>query len=167
MPAISPPYKYKSGNKRPAQSIAEAQRAAEECEMRVVLAQPHRRGNRSQLAESPLGRFVLENKLDRELFDAGEAYAGLKRRWLAAWDTPLPDRLGGPGRDIDCETLAQWKQTIEAWEGAMMDAGGYHGRLSVIALAFDRAVAVRIYTDRAIAALIALAKFQGRQSDKS
>lgn len=167
MPTISPPARYPCGKRRPAQRIADAQKAAEESEMRVVLAQPHRRGNRSQLAESPLGRFVLENRLERELFDAGEAYAAMKRRWLAAWDTPLPDRLGGPGGDIDTETLTHWRELIEAWEGAMMDAGGYHGRLSVIALAFDRDIGVRIYTERAIASLTALAKYQGRLSSKT
>jgi len=34
-----------------------------------VLAQPHRRGDLDQLVESPLGRFVLRNKLHRVLYD--------------------------------------------------------------------------------------------------
>lgn len=130
--------------------------------MRVVLAQPHRRGNRSQLAESPLGRFCLVHDLPGELFDAGEEYASLKRAWNAHWSGPMPDRLGGNGGDIDMETLDRWLELIKAWEGAMLDAGGYHGRLTVIALAFDRTEGVRIYPQEAKAALLALAKFQGR-----
>ena len=165
-PTIRPTPRFPCGKKRPAQRIADAQKAAEESEMRVVLAQPHRRGSRSQLAECPLGRFCLEHKLDRELFDAGEAYATLKRRWLAAWDTPLPDRLGGSGGDIDKETLDRWRELITAWEGAMLDAGGYHGRLTVIALAFDR-VQVKVYPIEAKAALTALARFQGRIQGRS
>ena len=168
MPSLHPPRREPSGRRqRTPQRIADAQKAAEESEMRVVLAQPHRRGNRSQLAESPLGRFVLAHSLDRELFDAGEVYAGLKRRYLAAWDTPLPDRLGGSGGDIDSETLRRWRELIDAWEQAMMDGGGYHGRLSVIAMAFDRSTDVRIYPERAILSLKALATFQGRLSGKS
>lgn len=166
MPAISPPARYPCGKRRPAQRIADAQKAAEESEMRVVLAQPHRRGNRSQLAESPLGRFVLENRLDRELFDAGEAYGSLKRQWVSAWGAKMMERHGGAGGDIDCETLKRWKELIEAWEQAMMDAGGYHGRLSVIGM-LARDESVRIYPERAIRSLKALAKFQGRTSGKS
>ena len=145
-----------------AQQIADAQRAAEEAEMRVVLAQPHRRGNRSQLAESPLGRFCLANALPREYFDAGEAYACVKRQWQAAWGTPLVDRLGGSGRDIDWAQVRKWDEMLRAWEGAMLDAGGYHGRLSVVSLAMNAPMQCRIYPEEAKIALEALAKFQGR-----
>jgi hypothetical protein len=145
-----------------------AMRALEDIEKQTVLAQPHRRGERSWLAESPLGRFCLAHGLPREYFDAGEDYASLKRRWLAAYDAPMQDRLGGAGRDIDMEQIRRWGEMIRVWERAMLDAGGYSGRLSVMSLVMDRpAIQPRIYPSEAIAALNALARFQGRLGKQS
>jgi hypothetical protein len=145
------------------EQLAAAQRAAMEVEMQVVLAQPHRRGNRSQLAESPLGRFCEAHRCPREYFDAGEDYGAMKRRWRAAVGAPMIDRLGGNGGDIESETVRKWAELIKAWERAMLDGGGYLGRLSVISLIMDRpTIQPKIYTQEAKMALYALAKYQGR-----
>lgn len=149
--------------KRPtAQQIAAAQRAAEEAEMRVVLAQPHRRGNRSQLAESPLGRFCLALDLPRELFDAGESYACLRHRWRAAQQAPSQMRLGGTPVDVDLDQIRKWEDLLDAWERAMQDAGGWHGKISAMALAMGEPPEIRIYVALAAKALLGLAKHQGR-----
>jgi hypothetical protein len=69
-------------HKRP--SPAELKRLQKEALLRearrvigTVLDQPHRRGNRDQLCENALGRFVINRKLARELYDAGQEYAGI------------------------------------------------------------------------------------------
>jgi len=95
---------------------ANAQRAAEESEMIVVLRQPHRLGSRSQRRISALGRFIEDNKLRDELFLAGEQYAATRRKWLAAKGAPLPDKLGGNGGDIPDELVQRWKAEIDRAE---------------------------------------------------
>lgn len=146
-----------------AKTIAEAQKAAEEVEKAVVLAQPHRRGEGSQMAESPLGRFCLQHKLRRELFDAGEAYATLSRQWASVWGAPMPDRLGGNGGDVPMEQAVKWKELLIEWDRCMESAGGYIGRLSVISLAVDLGnVPIKINPEKAKSALFALAIHQGR-----
>lgn len=173
MMAITPPERFPCGKiKKPRtlQQIAEAERALQEGEMKVVLAQPHRLGNRSQLAESPFGRFCLEHKLKRELYDAGEAYAALARKWGSAWGSPSPDRLGGNGFDPETDMAKKWKKLLGEWEREMLRSGEYLGRLSVMSLLFDRPEpTVKIYPTLAIRALYALAVYQGRltESDKS
>lgn len=167
-----PPERHPCGQRkkkikpRTIEQIAEAQRAAEESEMIVVLSQPHRRGNRSQLAENPLGRFCLEHKLNRALYDAAEAYIGLRRKWAAVWDSPMPDRLGGlggSGYDPDMEDIHKWEKLLNEWEREMLREGKFLGRLSVYSLMFDRPEpTVKIYPTLTIRALYALAVMQGR-----
>ena len=73
------------------------------------------------------------------------------------------DRLGGNGGDIETETVRKWAELIKAWERAMLDGGGYLGRLSVISLIMDRpTIQPKIYAQEAKMALYALAKYQGR-----
>jgi len=100
---ILPARKWKNGRKavsRAADQVKAHQEAMERVEMATVLAQPHRMGSRSQLRENALGRFVEDNRLRRELYDAGRAYGALKSKWRAAKGAPMPDRLGGSGADI-------------------------------------------------------------------
>lgn len=120
---ISPPPKYKNGNKRISRvrkQIEDRDKALEEAEMRVVLAQPHRLGSRSQKRENALGRFCEDNRLVHELYDAGTRYGALKRKWQAAKGAPLPDRLGGSGEDIPSEIVHAWGKTIARCEDAVM-----------------------------------------------
>ena len=164
--SISPPERWPSGQKkRPRRiaQIAEAQRAAEEANMITVLMQPHRRGNRSQLAENPMGRFCLTHGLDRALYDAADAYSQLRRQWLAFAGAPMPDRLGGNDADVSIEDWKRWQELISEWERVMERAGGYLGRLGVVSMLFDRPEpTVRIYPGKVTACLYALAIHQGR-----
>lgn len=164
---INPPERYPSGRlKKPRtlEKIAEAERAVAEANMITVLKQPHRRGNRSQLAENPLGRFCLAHKLDRALYDAGDAYGTLRRKWAAMAGAPLPDRLGGNGGDVSIEDWSKWEDLIRAWEREMDRAGTWHGKCGVVALIFDRPEPTfKIVPKLVISALDALAIYQGRK----
>lgn len=83
-----------------------------EVEMLVVRSQPHRRGSIDPRCESALGRFSMNNpKLRRELFDAADDYAGLKRRWRAAKGAPSTLRLVSPGTGEGPSDA-----TVRAWE---------------------------------------------------
>jgi hypothetical protein len=90
----------------------------EEADMQVVLNQSHRRGNRDQLCESPLGRFFLENTMiRRELREAGIEYANIKRRWRAVKGIPTDMRLNeGSGDDPSDETIRRWENQINLVE---------------------------------------------------
>jgi hypothetical protein len=120
---ILPARKWKNGRKavsRAADQVKAHQEAMERVEMATVLAQPHRMGSRSQLRENALGRFVEDNRLRRELYDAGRAYGALKSKWRAAKGAPMPDRLGGSGADIDPEVVHAWGKAIARCEAAVM-----------------------------------------------
>jgi hypothetical protein len=87
----------------------------EDREKLVVLAQPHRRGDTSQLRASPLGCFVLENYSDqrmaRAVYDAGLDYAAVVRRWRAARGVPTELRAGGglsSSEGPSAATVARW-----------------------------------------------------------
>lgn len=116
--------------------IAAAQKSAQDVEKIVVLAQPHRRGSHDPLTESALGRFVIRLGLERRLHDAGQEYATLRRKWLAAWSAPLPDTIQGSGGDIPLETLQGWRARLNECEDAMMRCG-VAAQGWVIALACD------------------------------
>lgn len=76
--------------------------------MSVVLAQPHRRGSRDPLCESPLGRFVLRRGLNPICYDAALGYARLVRRVFASMGIPQPVGDGHravPGKDLCVETV--------------------------------------------------------------
>jgi hypothetical protein len=62
--------------------------------MAVVLAQPHRKGDRDPLRESSLGQFVLRHRLDRLCYDAALDFARLTRRVFASKGVPQPHRDG-------------------------------------------------------------------------
>lgn len=86
---------------RPSKAEREAARLrAEQGERSTVLAQPHRLGNYDQLCASALGRHILDHRLRRELYDAGEEYAATTRRWRAAKGVPEPFITGGRGNGV-------------------------------------------------------------------
>jgi hypothetical protein len=168
--SIRAPRRYPCGKRKSRlEQIADAEQATRDAAILTVLAQPHRRGNRSQLAENPLGRFCLAHGLDRALYYAAEAYGNLRQKWRAYSGAPLPDRLGGSGGDVEFEQWQDWLKTQKEWERDMERAGGYIGRLGVISLIFDRPEpTVRIEANKVIDALKALAKAQGwRLPDKT
>jgi hypothetical protein len=120
---ILPATKWRNGrvrHSRAAKQIEQHQKSVEEAEMRVVLAQPHRRGSRSQLRENALGRFIEDNRLRMALYNAGREYGALKSKWRAAKGAPMPDRLGGSGADIDAAIVIAWGRTIVRCEDAVM-----------------------------------------------
>lgn len=109
-------------------------------EMSVVLAQPHRRGDEDQLCASALGRFVKAHGLRRELYDAGEQYANLKRQWLAFFGAPMPDRLSGSGTGVTLATAQEWGRRLDALEIAVATAAPAGYGLAV--LEYVRSMAV-------------------------
>jgi hypothetical protein len=82
-----PGRKRKIGSREPNGRLARIKTAERDkgmIEMITVLRQPHRMGDLDQYRESPLGRFILCNKLRRELYDAGVEYGCLVRHFHAA-----------------------------------------------------------------------------------
>lgn len=164
--SISPPERWPSGEKkRPRRlaQIAEAQKAAEEANMITVLSQPHRRGNRSQLCESRLGRFCLEHKLHPALYDAGHDFEIKLGLYQAAIMAPRPIRLGGNGVDHGFEEQERLKKVTDQMRRVLERGGGYHGKIGVISLVLhENDCAIKIYPVQVIASLYALAIHQGR-----
>ncbi len=138
--------------------MAAARKSADDVEKLVVLAQPHRRGNASDLCGSALGRFCLMHGLRRECYDAGLEYAAMKSKWRAAWGAPTDVRMGGTGCDIDLDVVNGWRARIAGMESAMMRAGGVGGLGWVEEIAVNDRGAPPPYAVRAaIGALIGLA----------
>lgn len=135
--------KRKPGPRHPGgqlKRIIDAEKAVSNVQKSVVLAQPHRRGEESQLAGSALGRFVLAHRLRREYFDAGEQWASTKRKWLSCRGAPLPDHpSGGTGGDVPIEVYDAWLKDDAQASRAMEKAAGLPGLTAVRSLAFDNA----------------------------
>jgi hypothetical protein len=143
--------------------IEEAELARANAQRLTVLAQPHRRGDSSQMAESALGRFIINNKLRSECFDAGEQWATVKRKWLVAMGCRIPGGPGGSGADIPMELVHAWRDQCLEGEVAMQRAGGKDGLCSVVWMAFHHYDFAPGADPRlAIRALMALAVQQGK-----
>jgi len=83
----------------------------------TVMMQPHRRGDNRRELESPLGRFVLRNKLRDELYDTGIEYGGLVRQFYAAKGIPQPSSDGGgSGRGVSPEKAIKLKEELDRLE---------------------------------------------------
>jgi hypothetical protein len=103
--------------------VLELRRMAEDEEKQVVLAQPHRRGERDQRASCALGRFCLQNKLEPELYQAGEDYGNLVRRWRIAKGIPVQGRPGpSKGTEPDEKTIRGWGRRILEIEDRLLKA---------------------------------------------
>lgn len=131
--ALLPPGREPNGRTQRLTTVQQMELAAEakrQREMSVVLSQPHRRGNTSQLSESVLGRFCQQNRLRRELYDSGLEFGAMVRRYDKYWDAPMADRIQGSGSGLpDDADKDRWKAFIEKAEKAIVDA---HGDLSAI-----------------------------------
>lgn len=108
-----------SGKRRKptADMLNEMQRQKDAEIKRVVLDQPHRRD--SVNPESPwnataLGRYCLAYKVRQELFEAGEAYAAIVRRYRAAKGIPTDSSTGegGGGDGPSAATVAGWERQL-------------------------------------------------------
>jgi len=108
-----------------------ARRERTEDETLFVLRQPHRRGERSQMAESELGRFCLERRLSTEVYDAALRYGQLRRKIASVWGGPRMERVEGNGGDVPIEVVLRWIEEAFAQEEAMVDAGGTMGKAGV------------------------------------
>lgn len=95
-----------------------AQRRAFIGERATVLAQPHRNGDLDQLVESPLGRFVLRNKMHRAVFDAGIEWGILVRHFYTAkMETKSVVSIGfGSGSGVSPEKAAWLQKEVERIE---------------------------------------------------
>lgn len=85
--------------------------------MRQVAAQPHRRSAPDPLdprLENALGRFCVRLKLRPELYDAGQEWASIVRRWRAAKGCPEPMLRGpqGSGLGPSEATVAAWTRLV-------------------------------------------------------
>ena len=58
-------------------------------ERAYVAAQPHRRGEMSQMAGSVFGRFCLRTKLRHECYEAGQEFARIVAGWRSAKGVPV------------------------------------------------------------------------------
>lgn len=143
---ISPPHREKNGRKRRQSTKAEiedAQRAAEEREKAVVLAQPHRRGNSDQKCGWPLGEFAIAHRADlgwdEALYHAGCEYSGLVRRWRLAKGLPDPSagRGGARGVDVDPEVIIRLESLWQDAEASVRYWGGDRAYVAARALCVD------------------------------
>jgi hypothetical protein len=91
-------------------------------EKSVVLAQPHRRGDRNQLCESPLGRLVLRRKLSLVIYDAALEYGRRLRRWLTQRGVEIeihPPSVAYSGMGVEAATMRKWGVEIDRVDTAL------------------------------------------------
>lgn len=161
--------KRKSGDRHPCGKRKQPSVAARaESIVSVVLAQPHRRGNTDQRAEGAWGRFCLRARLAREVYDAGEEYASVKRRWRAAKGVPSTIRLGigGSGDGPSEATVMGWGRMLIRVEDGMarVNLAGY---LAIRSAVFDQIDIGGEYESAAVVVAEWLAGALGRDVGKN
>ena len=136
--------------------------------MSVVLAQPHRRGSRSQWRESAFGRFCDDHKLREEIYDGGNAYSDLLRRWRAAKGVPTELRLGmgRSGQGPSDATVEAWTQRLGSIRLNVVLSAGAGAWLAVELLVVDGIELPKSCTRDAIMGAGALAIEMGNMSAK-
>lgn len=110
------------------QQIKEAEAKEYRENMQPVANQPHRRNAPDPLdrrLSSALGRFCIAHGLRSELFDAGEEWGNLLRRWRAAKGVPDPMHTGGMGSGLgpSDDTVDGWERLIRRIEKSLETAG--------------------------------------------
>lgn len=139
-PQIMPPAREPSGKIQrmtTVRQIEAAQKAQEEAEMSVVLAQPHRLGSRSQNRATALGRFCEDRRLRDELIRAGTHYGSIRAKLRAAIEAPRQDRIGGSGEEVPPEVEAKWRAERWDMEYAIVTRAGANAMSCVEWLAVD------------------------------
>lgn len=142
----------------------DASRRLADLEQSVVLKQPHRRGEKSPLAECALGRFILAQKIDPECFDAALQFQRRRAIYRAVVGAPRMDQpASGSSSEEgpDLETVAKWRNEIEMVEEAVLEGAGEHGMIVVNCL-LDRDQEPRA-AEVGKRALVALARALGRR----
>lgn len=111
-------------------AIDDAEAALRLKETEQVADQPHRNGERSELAESNFGNFCIAQWDDgerRTIYDAGLDYMLLVYQWRRAKGIPVPVRLieiaNSKGGDLDEKSVKDWLERIKNCERAMRIAG--------------------------------------------
>lgn len=166
MAAIIPPRREKNGRRsRAVDRQNAASRRLADLEQSIVLKQPHRRGEKSPLAECAVGRFVLAQKMDTEVFDAALQFQRRRTIYRAVVGAPRIDQVAGSGSSVDGpdqETVARWREEIELVEEAVEEQAGKLGMLIIDRLV-DRDLDVKHMTALGKIALVALARALGRR----
>jgi hypothetical protein len=137
--SISPPHREPSGKlqRRTVDAQNDYNRRMAELEQSIVLAQPHRRGEKSMLAESAIGRFVLRYEIDPVCYEAALEYARTRSMWASIVGAPKADRIDGTGGDVSEELAHKWRDDTAWWMRIMRDAGGETGVKGVNSLTVD------------------------------
>lgn len=106
--------------------LNELNRAKADQETALVRAQPHRGGSDKPECSTALGRLWLSlGYTDRTLLQAGEDYAGLVRRWRAAWgakDGTSPSEGAGTGIGPSDATVRAWRAKLDGIEAKLIRA---------------------------------------------
>lgn len=100
----------------------------------TVLAQPHRKGERSHLAGFSYGRMLLGGMIDQRQFEAAEVYTKRAVRYMGTVTGSLPrfpsiaaNMVGtfstGSGIDPDEETIASIRSAYGELQDALADSG--------------------------------------------
>lgn len=128
----------------------------------VVLRQPHRLGNTDQRCATVFGRFCLHNKLIGELYDAGEEYGAVVRRWRSAKGiaNPYSNERRPAGRGPTDDQVRKWGSRILTMDGAMRDVTE-NGFFAVRQLVLEQYELGMDQDGPAITALVALAVHLG------
>jgi len=139
MNMIMPPQREPNGRRQRStqDELNEINRAKAEAEQSLVLSQPHRKGDASPMAESPIGRFIIQFAMERELYGAAVDYARIRGMWLSVMGARLADSHAGSGGDVSEETAHKWRDDTAEWRRAMVIAGGERGASSVEKMACD------------------------------
>jgi hypothetical protein len=100
----------------------------------TVLAQPHRRGERSHLAGFAYGRMLLGGSIDQRQFEAAEVFTKRTVRHMSIITSSLPrfpsiaaNMVGtfstGSGAEPDEETVASIRSAYGEMQDALADSG--------------------------------------------
>ena len=118
-------------------AIDDAEAAQRLAETAQVVDQPHRNGERSELAESNFGKFCLsqfDTDQGRSVYDAGIDYMLIVYQWRRAKGIPVPVRLleiaNSKGGDLDKDIVEDWLDMRKDCECAMKIAGFIPFRLA-------------------------------------
>ena len=114
--------------------LQEAETSKRLAETVCVLAQPHRRGDNSELRESVVGRFVMDNKCGIECYHGAHDYLCTVMKWRIAKGVWVPawarEEFGGSGAEMDGKSqeaferrVLDWGKTIRDCESAMKRSG--------------------------------------------